>query len=592
MGKTLAGSRLALGATGLLVLLLMHARPGYCEPTPVGIAWTARQASMLQGDGGRVVLVDGRAVDSATGQTLWTLPEGWPEVGQDVVLVVSREDPHVRVFDRSTGEPLWDRPLGPSGSARCARGLVWLVTASGVEAYSPRQGNLVWRLPDREWTGHLEFRGDMMLVSREGHLGEWNLAQNRLAWSLPLQRHPSWAAIWVRVFLAPGRLLGIDGEGDVVWEHDLEADVHSWEMLLAGDLLLMSPNPAELVALEARTGRIAWRSAGTGRPLADLGGGLLLAGGTGGNLILELRSGRVRVRGLEGEQWGVLDGVAWGLDSRGNLQQVDLATGARGKEVLHLGLPADRAMPRPRVIRCGDTLLLGNGVSLVALRAGDGIPHLTDRELALSDEGADAEGPRLLLTSSTAGVAELEASLLPEARPVRTWRLPVPGGASRLQLPLRGPGRYALRLRLDGAESRLQLDVPGASSDAGRSLVGWVEGEYTWVNDSPETLYVLRSGSGVLLRFVAPLISTDRILSRSETQELLQFLDASPLSSTSVTAFRSQELDVYVDDGRRLSMSSFFYSEETGRMVCQNSALLDEAGKRRLMELLERALRK
>ena len=302
------------------LLLLLSGMAAAQESFPYTLQWkhftrtpatalTWRDSLVYVGDGeGRV-----SALRQEDGGQVWQR-RGYGPLRQPLVLaggqvLVADAWGRVEVLEASAGAPIWSAQRQGWGEAGVVveGGRVYLGSADGwLYALSGADGSEVWRLhtgdarPSRPWVGQdqlytaarpgqllqldlatgvrlgqadtespvvagLVGAGDRLVVGGEdGYVRAYrrqNLAplwQQRLG--APLQAEPLWAQDRLVCLAGNGWVYGLDpGKGEVKWRLDLEGKGSGPLVLGPAGEVLVATDQGQILALDARSGRLRWR---------------------------------------------------------------------------------------------------------------------------------------------------------------------------------------------------------------------------------------------------------------------------------------------------------------------------------------------
>jgi eukaryotic-like serine/threonine-protein kinase len=214
------------------------------------------------------------AVDAHSGRVRWATrggisPGTWPLAAGDQVLAALQGGDLV-ALDAGTGAARWIIETGGLWEAEpvLVGGVLYAAPSSGVLAADPGSGRLRWHV--RGPVGAMVADRDGVLVSWVGASGSVTAAldpaDGRERWRVRIDR-PGTVVVarahgTVVLRGAPNALYGLDAAtGRRLWELDVPGDDSTPVAVARGRLLLLRSGNGYAYAVDARTGRVAWRTA-------------------------------------------------------------------------------------------------------------------------------------------------------------------------------------------------------------------------------------------------------------------------------------------------------------------------------------------
>jgi outer membrane protein assembly factor BamB len=238
-------------------------------------------AGALATDGKVVLLVTRtgavQALDPATGERLWevALGPGLLSTGGGAAFL-RRFDGGIDALDASTGAILWQNRGGPPGDIPAiASGESLAVLGKAATLLNARTGEKLWatRGLGPFTTAPVFAAGRLVAGTREGAIHCLDLATGKLLWTR--RTHAPLSATPVtddkgHVFIgtADGSVLALSlRSGKRVWEWKTGVET-AFAAVCYKDVVCFVPHSAVVLALERRSGHIAWRTVLPSRPLA------------------------------------------------------------------------------------------------------------------------------------------------------------------------------------------------------------------------------------------------------------------------------------------------------------------------------------
>ncbi|MFG1856473.1 PQQ-binding-like beta-propeller repeat protein [Actinomadura geliboluensis] len=293
---------------------------GPSKPPPEGVPLWKRplghENAGLKTAGG-VVLVSAeesvRALDPGSGERLWKRDDASATVSGDDVYLAENEGKRLRAVRASSGGTRWTYDFafgeGPSRLAASDRVVCFAVSRAGRDgragagALNRADGRRLWTSRLGDDPDAIAARGDLVVAASSDRLAALEAGTGRARWTRPMD-HGDYLIIGRELVFACDRVGTLHAlraaDGGVLWRRQ---NVAARSGRLGDGLLYMEGADAEILALEASTGRTAWsrrlarvendpRSQATALRLS---GAILYAACTDGTLYaLNAADGRVR----------------------------------------------------------------------------------------------------------------------------------------------------------------------------------------------------------------------------------------------------------------------------------------------------------
>ncbi|TDD84614.1 hypothetical protein E1293_12505 [Actinomadura darangshiensis] len=292
---------------------------GPSKPPPKGVPLWRRPLGDKESDletAGGVVLVSAeksvQALSPDSGKVLWKRDASATVSGDDVYLAENKGK-RLRAVRASTGGTRWSHDFafgeGPSDLAASDRVVCFGISPtgpdrrSGIGALNREDGRRLWTSRLGDGPDALAAQGDLVVAASSERLTALDAGTGRARWNRPMD-HGDYLIIGRDMVFACDRVGTLHAlraaDGGVLWRR---RDIGAWSGRLGDRLLYVEGADAEILALEAATGRTAWSRRLAQVPNAPrsqatalrLSGGILYAACTDGTLYaLDAADGRVR----------------------------------------------------------------------------------------------------------------------------------------------------------------------------------------------------------------------------------------------------------------------------------------------------------